>query len=78
MGEKATQMDLERLAGKAIFNSDFRASLLRYPQETAAEAGVELTEEQIRFVQELDIAELENLAKQAEEIINISMAAPGW
>lgn len=74
----ATQEQLERLAGRAVVNSDFRAKLLRAPQETAAEYGVELSEEQIRFVQALDVEAVEELAMQMEELFSIRTAAPGW
>jgi hypothetical protein len=78
MEHKATQEQLERLAGRAVVNSEFRASLLSSPQETAAEYGVELSEEQIRFVNELDVEALEDLARQMEELFRMRTAAPGW
>jgi hypothetical protein len=75
--DKATQKKLERLVGRAVINPEFRASLLSYPQETAAELGVELSEEGIRFVQELDAEALENLAEQVKEIVQMASAPPG-
>jgi hypothetical protein len=78
MEHQATQEQLERLAGRAVVNSEFRAQLLSAPQETAAEYGVELSEEQVRFVQELDIEAVEELARQMEELFSVRTAAPGW
>jgi hypothetical protein len=78
MEEMTTQKELERLAGRAVINSEFRAQLLSAPQETAAEYGVELSEEQVRFVQELNVEALEELARQIEELFGMSTAAPGW
>jgi hypothetical protein len=78
MEEYASQKQLERLVGRAVINAEFREKLLSHPQETAAELGVELSEDQILFAQELDAAALEELAQRLEELFRISMAAPGW
>ncbi len=78
MEEYASQKQLECLVGRAIINAEFRERLLSHPQKTAAEIGVELSEEQIRLFKEVDATALEELAKQAEELFRISKAAPGW
>lgn len=78
MDDKATEEQLERLVGRAVRNSEFRASLLEYPQETADEVGVKLSEEQIQFAQELDRKAIEDLAEQLKEVLQMNLAAPGW
>ncbi len=78
MEEYASQKQLECLVGKAVVNPEFREKLLSHPQETAAELGVELTEEQILLFEQVDPVALEELAQKAEDLFRISAAAPGW
>ena len=55
----ATQEDLRAVAGKAIADPDFRQKLLDNPEAAVKEAGIDLTDEQLKALNEMDKAELE-------------------
>lgn len=55
----ATQEDLRVVAAKAIADPAFRQKLLNDPEAAIKEAGIELSPEQMKALNEMDRAELE-------------------
>jgi hypothetical protein len=48
------QKDLERLIGRAVLDTEFRARLLADPEKVIREEGFDLTEEELEKVKEVD------------------------
>jgi hypothetical protein len=55
----ATQEDLRAVAGKAIADPEFRQKLLDDPEAAVKEAGIDLTDEQMKALKNMDKKELE-------------------
>jgi hypothetical protein len=55
----ATQEDLRAVAGKAIADPAFRQKLLDNPENAVKEAGIDLTDEQMKALKNMDKKELE-------------------
>jgi hypothetical protein len=50
----ATQAQMDRLLGKALFDSDFRALLLKDPEKAVRTLRYKLTEPQLEHIRRLD------------------------
>jgi hypothetical protein len=55
----ATQVDLRAVAGKALSDPEFRQKLIDDPEAAVAEAGLELSDEQMKALKEMDREQLE-------------------
>ncbi|MBL7161169.1 MAG: Franean1_4349 family RiPP [Anaerolineales bacterium] len=55
----ASKEDLRTIAGKALADPDFRQKLLDDAEAAVAEAGMELTPEQMKAIKEMDKEKLE-------------------
>jgi hypothetical protein len=51
----ATQKEMYELLGRALMDAEFRASLAADPAKAAAEAGYELSEQQVAGLKEADL-----------------------
>ena len=60
----ATQAQMDRLLGKALFDSEFRLRLLADPRRAARELRYRLDGNQIERIKALDPAQMEALAEQ--------------
>ena len=54
----ATKKEMYELLGRALVDAEFRTSLAADPAKAVAEAGFELTEEQVAGLKESDLATL--------------------
>jgi hypothetical protein len=54
----ATEKELHELIGRAVADPEFRAALLEDAEKTIAEAGYELTEEQLAGLKATDLKAL--------------------
>ena len=50
----ATQEDLRTVAGKALADPEFRQKLIDDPEAALQEAGIQLSEEQMKALKEMD------------------------
>jgi hypothetical protein len=57
-----TAEELERLAGRVLFDEQFRADFFADPAGTAAQINVYLTQEQIELVKSLNVEDMEEYA----------------
>jgi len=55
----ATQDDLRAVAGKAVADPAFRQKLLDDPEAAVKEAGIDLSDDQMKALKNMDKAELE-------------------
>ena len=63
----ATQDDLRAVAGKAVADSEFRQKLMEDPEAAVKEAGIELTDEQMKALKEMDKEQLEQGFTELDE-----------
>ena len=63
----ATEQELRELAGKAVADLEFRQKLLDNPEAALKEAGVELTDEQMKAFKEMDAEQLEQGLTELDE-----------
>jgi len=54
----ATEKEMHELIGRAVADPDFRAKLVEDPEKAIAEAGYELTEEQLAGLKSADMSGL--------------------
>jgi len=54
----ATEKEMHELIGRAVADPDFRAKLVEDPKKAIAEAGYELTEEQLAGLKSADMSDL--------------------
>ena len=55
----ASKEDLQAVAGKALADSEFRQRLLEDPEAAVKEAGIDLTDEQLKALKEMDKEQFE-------------------
>jgi len=67
---------LERLAGKALLDAEFRAWLLKDPKAAASSVAVDLTEEQVERIQQVDREALEKLVQEFQELAHFKEYGP--
>ncbi|MDH7485232.1 MAG: Os1348 family NHLP clan protein [Anaerolineae bacterium] len=65
----ASRQELERVAGRALFDANFRRQLFEDPAGATQALRVELTEEQTRYIKELGAARLEGLLADLQKSI---------
>ena len=58
MNELATEKELHELIGRSVADPEFRAALLEDAEKALAEAGYELTEEQLAALKATDLKAL--------------------
>jgi hypothetical protein len=68
------QNRLHRLVGRMAMDAEFRYSMLQSPVETAKSAGVFLTSEQARTIQQLDAETVNALADKFKNIVPTAMS----
>ena len=76
----ATQDDLRSVAGKAIADPEFREKLLADPEAAVKEAGIDLTDEQMKALKEMDKEQFEQGIGELDERLTMSCwvkAPPG-
>jgi len=62
---------MDKLVGKALFDDEFRAQLLRDPENAARSLRIVLTSGQIERIRGLDAQAMENLAHEFQELVGI-------
>jgi hypothetical protein len=60
----ATQAQMDRLVGKALFDTEFRELLIADPEKAASSLRYRLTEPQLRRIRGLSAEALEQLAAE--------------
>jgi hypothetical protein len=73
----ATQAQMDRLVGKALFSEEFRALLLADPEKAARSLRYRLTEPQVARIQSLSAKELEGLAAEFVEATDLNSPLHG-
>ena len=68
----ATKEDLRAVAGKAIADVAFRQKLLDDPEGAVKEAGIDLSDEQIKALKEMDRSELEKGLADLDERLTMA------
>ena len=68
----ATQEDLRAVAGKAIADPAFRQKLLDDPEAAVKEAGIDLSDEQMKALKNMDKAELEKGLTEVDERLTMA------
>ena len=68
----ATQEDLRAVAGKAIADPAFRRKLLDDPEAAVKEAGIDLSDEQMKALKNMDKAELEKGLTEVDERLTMA------
>ena len=68
----ATQAQMDRLVGKALFSEEFRAVLLADPEKAACSLRYRLTGPQAARIRTLSAEELESLAAEFVEATNLN------
>lgn len=68
--------DLERLAGKALLDKEFRAKLIARPKEVAQEEGVSLTDQEAETLGSVDPAKADAWVASMET--SVQAAGAGW
>jgi len=68
----ATQEDLRAVAGKAIADPAFRQKLLDDPESAVKEAGIDLSDEQMKALKNMDRAELEQGLSDVDERLTMA------
>ena len=63
----ATQDDLRTVAGKAVADPEFREKLLDDPEAAVKEAGIDLTDEQMKALKEMDKEQLKEGSAELDE-----------
>lgn len=63
----ATQNDLRAVAGKALADSEFRQKLIDDPEAAVKEAGIELSDEQMKALKEMDKEQFEQGLAEMDE-----------
>ena len=58
----ASQAQMDRLLGKALFDAEFRALLLKDPEAAARKLRYKLTEQQAHHIRRLDPKAMDKLA----------------
>ena len=69
----ATQDDLRTVAGKAVVDLEFRQKLLDDPEEAVKEAGIKLTDDQMKALKEMDKEQFEQGLSELDERLTM-----GW
>jgi len=73
----ATQDDLRTIAGKAIADPDFREKLLSDPEAAVSEAGIELSDDQMKALKEMDREKLEKGLADLDERLTMACWGKG-
>lgn len=60
----ATQAQMDRLLGKALFDSEFRRLLLENPEQAARQLRYRLDGNQVQRISSLDAKQMDALAEQ--------------
>jgi hypothetical protein len=68
----ATQAQMDRLVGKALFDTEFRKLLIEDPEKAAGSLRYRLTEPQVARIRSLSAKELESLAAEFVEATDLS------
>ena len=68
----ATQEQMDRLLGKALFDADFREQLLADPDAAAQGLEITLTERQSTHIKRLDAEAMKNLAAEFNSLVGRS------
>ena len=68
----ATQDDLRAIAGKAIADPAFREKLLSDPEGAVNEAGIELSDDQMKALKEMDREQLEKGLTDLDERLTMA------
>jgi hypothetical protein len=68
----ATQAQMDRLVGKALFSAEFRVLLLADPEQAARRLRYRLTEPQAARIRSLSVEELEGLAAEFVEAADLN------
>lgn len=74
----ATAKQMERLVGKALFDSEFRHQLIEDPDTAARSAGIFLTVEQAARIRGLNAEEIEALAEAFRKMVGTTIAIRYW
>jgi len=73
----ATQAQMDRLVGKALFDGDFRKRLIDDPENAARSLRYRLTEPQVARIRSLSAKELEGLAAEFVEATDLNSPLHG-
>jgi hypothetical protein len=73
----ATQAQMDRLVGKALFDGDFRKRLIDDPEKAARSLRYRLTEPQVARIRSLSVKELESLAAEFVEATDLNSPLHG-
>jgi hypothetical protein len=73
----ATQAQMDRLVGKALFDGDFRKRLIDDPEKAARSLRYRLTEPQVARIRSLGAKELESLAAEFVEATDLNSPLHG-
>jgi len=68
----ARKEDLRAVAGKAIIDATFRQKLLDDPEQAIKEAGIDLSDEQMKALKEMDKTELEQGLTELDERLTMA------
>ena len=68
----ATQDDLRAVAGKALADPEFRQKLIDDPEAAVKEAGIELSDEQMKAFKEMDKEQFETALAEIDERLTMS------
>ena len=73
----ATQAQMDRLVGKALFSEEFRALLLADPEKAARSLRYRLTDPQVTRICSLSAKELDSLAAEFVEAADLNSPLHG-
>ncbi|MBL7161170.1 MAG: Franean1_4349 family RiPP [Anaerolineales bacterium] len=74
----AEKDDLRTIAGKALADPDFRQKLLDDPEAAAAEAGFELSAEQMKTLKDMDKEQLQAGFADLDERLTMGCWGKGY
>jgi hypothetical protein len=78
----ATKDDLRAIAGKALADPEFRQKLIDDPEGTVKEAGIELSDEEMKALKEMDKEQFEQSLSDLDERLTMACwgkgAGPDW
>ena len=68
----ATQDDLRTVAGRAVANPEFRQKLIDDPEAAVKEAGIDLSDEQMKALKEMDKDQFEEGLTEIDERLTMT------
>ena len=74
----ATQDDLRTVAGKALADPEFRQKLIDDPEATVKEAGIELSDEQMKALKEMDKEQFEKGLSELDNRLTMGCWSHFW